>query len=74
MRLPGSGITNQQDVLPFIDVFTAHQLQHQGLVDRIPGGEVKRLQGLDVGELCRFQSPVGRTLFTVDEFLFTELQ
>lgn len=44
MRLAGSGVTDQQDVLPLLNVFTPHQLGDQHLVDRRLGLKVEGLR------------------------------
>ena len=47
MRFAGAAVTKGDDVLATVDVLTAGELDHQGLVERRDGLEVEGVQALD---------------------------
>jgi hypothetical protein len=67
MRLAGSGVAHQQQVLAFADVFTPQEFPHQGFIDRDLGGEVKGLDGLQHREGGFLDPPFGGTALPVNQ-------
>ena len=72
--LAGAGITHEQNVLPAVEVFAAHELEHEVFVDAGLGLEVEGVQGFEDGELGRFDAPERGALFPVDQLAFAQAQ
>ena len=70
--LAGAAVANGDNVLPALDVFTACQFHHQGLVQRRDGWEVEGVQTLDRGESGGADPPLHHALVAVDELQFRE--
>ena len=70
MGLAGTAVADGDDVLPMLDVFTAGQLQHRGLVQRGDGRKVEGVQTLDGGEAGGPDPALHHALVAVDELQF----
>jgi hypothetical protein len=74
MRLAGAGAADQQQVLPFADIFAPQEFPHQRFVDRYLGGEVERLDGFQYGEGGFLDPPFGGAAFAVNQLSFGQPQ
>ena len=72
MGLAGAAVADGDDVLPALDVFTACQFHHQGLVQRRDGWEVEGVQALDRGEPGGADPPLHHALVAVDELKLSQ--
>ena len=70
--LAGAAVADGDDVLLALDVFTACQFHHQGLVQRRDGWEVEGVQALHGRESGGADPPLHHALVAVDEFQFGE--
>jgi hypothetical protein len=74
MGLAGAGVANRDDVLAAGHVLRASEFQHEGLVERRNGGEVKAVQALH-GREPRFLDPtLHHAPFAVDQLEFGQAQ
>ena len=74
MSLAGAAVADGDDVLAALDVFTARQFHHQGLVHRRDSREVEAVQALDRREAGGAAPPLHHALVAVDQFQFREAQ
>ena len=74
MGLAGAAVADGDDVLAALDVFTAGQFHHQGLVRRGDGREVEGVEALDGGEAGRADAALHHALVSVDKFQFGETE
>ncbi len=74
MGLAGARIAERDDVLPTVDVLTASELQHQGLVEAGDGLEVEAVETFDGGKAGRLDAPLDHAAFTVDQLQLGEAQ
>ena len=72
--LAGATISDGDDILPVLDVFTARQFHDQGFVHRRNGQEVEGIQAFDRGEAGGPNAALYHALVPVDEFQFGETQ
>ena len=63
VRLARTAGTDEQDVLPLVEVLTLNELQQQGLIDAGPGLEVELIEQLMRGETGGLQPPLRRLAF-----------
>ena len=70
--LAGAAISDGDDILPVLEVFTPGQFHDQGLVHRGDGQEVEAVQRFDGGETCGPDPAIYHALVSVDEFQFGE--
>ena len=74
MGLAGAAVADGDDVLSALYVFAAGQLHDQCFVHRGDGQEVRGVQALRGGEVCRADAALDHALVAVDEFQFGEAQ
>ena len=74
MGLAGAAVAHSDDVLTALDVFTAGQICHQGLVHRGDGQEVEGVQTLYGKETGRPDAPFHHSLVAVDELQLGQTQ
>ena len=72
MGLAGAAVADGDDVLPALDVFTACQFHHQGLVQRRDGRKVEGVQAFDGRESGGADPPLHHALVAVDEFRLSQ--
>ena len=66
MGLAGAAVSDGDDILAALDILTAGQFQHQGLVHRGDGWEVEGVQALHCRESRRPDAPLHHALVAVD--------
>ena len=72
--LAGAAVADGDDVLPALDVFTACQFHHQGLVQRRDCREIEGVQTLHRGEPGGADPQLHHALVAVDELKLGEAQ
>ena len=66
MGLAGAAVSDGDDILAALDILTAGQFQHQGLVHRGDGWEIEGVQALHCRESRRPDAPLHHALVAVD--------
>lgn len=74
VRFSRSWLTDQDDRFPIDNVFAAHQLRDQHLIERRLDLEVETFQRLDIREPRRFQTPFRGTILPFEKFPLRKLE
>ncbi len=74
MRFSGATRSDEEEVLPPLEVFASGQFQHKRLVHAGPRLKVERVERLMRGKSSRFQTPVGSPPFPIDQLQLAQLQ